>query len=151
MYFLLFCFGHETLYGVVFRHDNARPHAARHNTQFLANSYVQIYPWPPLSPDFNPNKLSMNKLERRVRGRVNAPANVRELFQALKQEWVAIPTKVIHNLIQTVPERCWAVIDSREDTPPTDGNATQSQNTEWLNLFMDEECYQFKKKYELDF
>ena len=39
--------------------------------------------------------------------------NMHELFEALEQEWVAIPAQVIHNLIQFMPERCWAVIDSR--------------------------------------
>ena len=42
---------------------------------------------------------------------MNAPANACELFQALKQEWTAIPAQVIYNLIQSVPERCRAVID----------------------------------------
>ena len=37
-----------------------------------------------------------------------------ELFQALKQEWVAIPVQVIHNLIQFMPKRFWTVIDSQE-------------------------------------
>ena len=92
-----------------------------------------------MSPDLNQNKQTWNKLERRVRGRMNAPANVRELSQALQQERVAIPAQVIHNLIQSTPERCWAVIDSLEDTLSTDVRVPQSQNTEWLNFFLDEE------------
>ena len=52
-----------------------------------------------MSPDLNPNKHAWNELERHVQGRVNTPENVHELFQVLKQEWVAIPVQVIHNLI----------------------------------------------------
>ena len=59
----------------------------------------RILSWPYISPDLNPNTRNWNELERCVQGRVNAPANVRELFQALKQELVAIPEQVIHNLI----------------------------------------------------
>ena len=41
---LLFYFGHQTLYGV-FQPDSARPDAACHTTQFLANNNdVQIFP-----------------------------------------------------------------------------------------------------------
>ena len=69
----------------------------------------QQRPWlpcPSLFPDLNPNKHTWNELERRVRSRGNAPANVRELFQALKQERLVIQAKVIHNLIQAMPKRC---------------------------------------------
>ena len=59
-----------------------------------------------------------NERERRVRGRVNAPANVRELFQALKQGRVASPAQVLYNLIQSMPQRCWAVTDSRRGHTP---------------------------------
>ena len=51
----------------------------------------QILPWPSVSPDLNPNKHTWNELERHVQGRVNTPANVRELFQSLKQVWATIP------------------------------------------------------------
>ena len=148
---MLFYIGCQTLYGVVYQHSNARPHTASRTTQFSTYTNIQILSGLLCPPDLNPTEHIREDLDRCVQGRVNTHANTRESFHTLRQEWAAIPAQVIHNLIQTVPERCWAVIDSREDTPPTDGNATQSQNTEWLNLFMDEECYQFKKKYELDF
>ena len=41
--FLLFYFWHQTLYGTVLHHDNARPHE-NHTTQFLANNNVQNSP-----------------------------------------------------------------------------------------------------------
>ena len=58
-----------------------------------------------MSPDLNPNKHTWSDLERRVPVRAGAHANVRELSQALKQEWVVIPVQVIYNLIQSMPER----------------------------------------------
>ena len=103
---LLFYFGNKTLYGTVLQHDNARPHAACNTTQFPANNNVQVLPCLSMSPDLNANKHTKNELERRVRGRVNAPANVRELFQALQQAWVAIQARVIHNLKQSMPYKC---------------------------------------------
>ena len=56
-FFLLFHVADQTLYGTVFRHDNARSHAACHTTQFLANSNVQILTWPSMSPDLKINTL----------------------------------------------------------------------------------------------
>ena len=90
-------------------------HATSHSSSPMIMS--KILPWHSMSPDLNPNKHTGNRLERCVRGKVNAPATVCELFQALKQEWVAIPAQVIDNLIQSMPERCWAVIDSRGHIP----------------------------------
>ena len=105
-YFFLFYFGYQTLYGTALQHDDARPHTARHTTKFLANNEIKILSWPSMSTDLNPNKHTWNELERRAPGRVSGPANVRELFQALKQEWVAISEQVIHNLIQSMPKGC---------------------------------------------
>ena len=69
-------------------------HAASHSSSPTTTS--KILSWSSTSPDLNLNKHTWNELETRVRGRVNAPENVRELFQALKQEWVAIPAQVIY-------------------------------------------------------
>ena len=126
------------LYGTVLQHNEARPHAACHATQFFANNNVQVFPWPSMSQDLDPNKHTRNELERQVRSRVKDSANVHESFQALKQEWVAILAQVIHNLIQPMPKTCWAVIYSRGGHIPTDVCFPQSQNTEWLNAFLTE-------------
>ena len=93
------------LYSTVIQHDGARPHAVRSTILFLANNNVPKSPLALHVPRLNPNKHSWNELERRVRGRVNAPANMRELFQAIKQEWVANPAQAIYNLVQPMPER----------------------------------------------
>ena len=94
-----------------------------------------------MSPDLNPNKHTWNELERHVWGREDAPGNVHELFQTLKQEWVAFLAQVIYSLIQFIPLRCWAETDSRGHTP-NDVHVTQSQHTEWLNFFLDERSVQ---------
>ena len=40
--------------GLTFQHDNARPHNALVTANFLAQNYVNVLPWPALSPDMNP-------------------------------------------------------------------------------------------------
>ena len=80
---MLFYFGHQMLYGTVLHHDIARPLAAHHITQLLTNNNIQILPTAFPVP---PNKHTWNELDRPVQSRVTAPADVRESFQALKQE-----------------------------------------------------------------
>jgi len=75
--------------GSVFMHDNARPHSTRFTRDFLTANNVNLLPWPSMSPDINPIEHLWDELDRRLRARVNAPANARELFQALQQEWNA--------------------------------------------------------------
>ena len=96
-----------------FQHDNARPHTARLTTNFLATNNVNTLPWPSLSPDLNPIEHVSDDLGRRLSARVNAPANRRELFQALQQEWTNIPQQTLRRLIASMPRRCQAFIDSR--------------------------------------
>ena len=74
-FFLLFNFGHQPLYGAVFQHNNAKTIAARYTTLFVAYNIVQILlclpsPWISL----HPIEHIWDELDRRVRGRLNAPA-----------------------------------------------------------------------------
>ena len=114
----LFYFGHQTLYGAVFQHGNTRPYAAYYTTQSLTNNNVQIFPCLPCPQiSLNPFEYALEELDRCVRGNVNVPANVHELVRALQQALVTIPVQVIHNLIQSMSKRCWAVIDSWGQPP----------------------------------
>ena len=62
-------------------------------------------PYPQIN--VNPIEHIWDELDRRVEGRVNARASVRELFQSLQQECVAIPAQMIHNLLQSMPKTWW--------------------------------------------
>ena len=68
-------------------------------------------------PRFKTKQTQLNELERHVPGRVTAPANVRELFQPLRQERVVILARVIHNLVQSMPERLSSYWFSRKTRP----------------------------------
>ena len=118
--FLFLNFAHQTSYGTVLQHDKAGPHAAHTTTQFLANNNVQNSPLAFHVPRFKPKQTHLDRLGETCSRQSERPkANVRELFQALKQESVAIPALVIHNLIQSMPVRCWAVIDSGGEHTPS--------------------------------
>ncbi|XP_048241937.1 uncharacterized protein LOC125374714 [Haliotis rufescens] len=72
--------------GVLYQHDNARPHTARIVVDFLANNNVNVLPWPACSPDLSLIEHLWDVLDRRVRVRPHPPANRQELIQALQDE-----------------------------------------------------------------
>lgn len=97
----------------LYMHDNARPHTAAIVRQYLEEVNVPVMEWPARSPDLNPIEHLWDELKRRIRGRNIAPTNLQELQNALKEEWEAIPQDFIKHLIESMENRCQAVIRAR--------------------------------------
>ena len=118
------------------RMQHATPHSSTPTTM------SKILPWPSMSLDLNPNKHTWNELERRVRGRMNAPTKVHESWfrHSSRSGW---PSQ--RKWFTTWPSSCLRdagqLLIIEEDTPLTDVRVTQSQNTEWLNFFLDEKSF----------
>ena len=90
----------------VLQQDNARPHVARDNIQFLRNNNIDfIDDWPSKSLDLNPIEHLWDNLDIRQ----NPLGNVNELREALLEEWNNIPQAEINNLIHSMRRRCQAV------------------------------------------
>lgn len=104
--------------GSIFQQDNARPHVAQLTTQFLADNNVQTIPWPAMSSDMNPIEHLWDELDRRLRQRDVAPANLRQLSLALREEWAAIPQQQIQRLIGSTSRRCRSLIEARGGHTP---------------------------------
>ena len=95
-------------------HDNARPHVARICRQFLNRNNVNVLPWPAVSPDINPVEHILDYLGRKVRARGNVRVhNLRDLENALIQEWNNIPNVVIRRSVRSMRGRLAACINSR--------------------------------------
>ena len=90
---------------LTFQHDNARPHSAAFTTNFLRQNGVDVMDWPSLSPDLNPIEHLWDELGRRIRRRQRPPQTLRELRQALEQEWDNIPRATIRRLCRSMPSR----------------------------------------------
>jgi transposase len=97
----------------VLMHDNARPHVARVVHQYLDNENIERMDWPAHSPDLNPIEHLWDRLGRRIRALVPAPATLDELKRSLSDEWVAIPQEAIRRLVGSMPRRIEAVIQAR--------------------------------------
>ena len=96
-----------------FQHDNARSHTARLRTDCLLQQQFNVMPWPCLSPDLNPIEHLWDELGQRVQSRPVRPANVIQLELALQHEWLAIPHNFIQRLINSMRQRCVAVVNAR--------------------------------------
>jgi transposase len=94
-------------------HDNARPHVARIVNEYLDEVELNRLVWPPKSPDLNPIEHVWDMVGRRVRSRIPAPANLRELSVAVVQECDEIDQNDIRHLIEGMPRRMEAVVRAR--------------------------------------
>ena len=99
--------------GGTFQQDNARPHVARDNMDYMRQNNIDVLPWPALWPDLSPIEHLWDQLDRRVRKRQQQPQTLNQLLAALMEEWQRIPQVSINRLIAPMRRRCVAVINNR--------------------------------------
>ena len=96
----------------ILMHDNARPHVARICRRFQNRNNVNIQPWPAVSLDIYPIEHIWDYLGRKVRARGNVH-NLRDLENALIQEWNNILNVVIRRYARSMQGHLAACINSR--------------------------------------
>lgn len=97
-----------------FQDDNAPVHRAKDVENWIAEKNIKVLSdWPSQSPDLNPIEHLWNELEQKIRKRYTRPKNLRELEMALQEEWRRIPSEVYINLIESMPKRINACIESQ--------------------------------------
>ena len=74
---------------------------------------IEVLPWVEQSPDMYPIENAWAELERRLRARPTAPKTKNELFNALQEEWSAIPDAYFKELVQSMPRRVAAAVAAR--------------------------------------
>ncbi|GFX93335.1 transposable element Tcb2 transposase [Trichonephila clavipes] len=85
--------------GAIFQQDNARPHTARVDQDFLR--HFQILPWPARSPDLSPVEHVGDQLKRQM----PSCHSVHDLELAIQDLWVHLPQDNIRCLINSMPDR----------------------------------------------
>ena len=96
--------------GMMLLQDGAPAHTARATQALLQNQNIRLLPLPAKSPDLNVIEHMWDALDRRVRNRPAAPQNLRELEQALVEEWANIPQAFIRNYVNSMRQRCEHVV-----------------------------------------
>ncbi|GFW00426.1 transposable element Tcb1 transposase [Trichonephila clavipes] len=93
--------------------DNCRSHRANLVEDFLFEEGIVRMEWPACSPYMNPIDHVWNALGRRVAGRQPHPQTLQELEKALLEVWDRIPQLVINSLMNSMPQRCSALLAVR--------------------------------------
>jgi hypothetical protein len=96
-----------------FLQDNDPKHKSFLVRNWLFNNGIQCIDFPPYSPDLNPIEHLWADLARRVEKR--PAATMEELQDVVAEEWAATQVQTLTILIQSMPQRCQAVIDANGD------------------------------------
>ncbi|KAG2212059.1 hypothetical protein INT46_009433 [Mucor plumbeus] len=99
-----------------FQEDNATCHTGAY-AKWWKRSYSMnvMEKWPAQSPDLNPIEHVWSELARKLRRRKNLIHNTEELRRELLLAWENIDVEFTAKLIESMPKRCQAVIDSKGD------------------------------------
>ena len=74
---------------------------------------AELMEWPPQSPDLNPIENLWSILDNKIRKRKKQPSNTDELFLIPQDEWQNLDATLLQNLVNSMPKRCQALINSR--------------------------------------
>ncbi|GFW94896.1 transposable element Tcb1 transposase [Trichonephila clavipes] len=98
--------------------DNCRPHRAYLVEDIFFEEGIARMEWPACSPNMNPTEDVWDALGRRVAGHQPPSQTLQELERALLEEWDRISQLVINSLIDSMPQRCSALLAVRGNHTP---------------------------------
>lgn len=97
--------------------DSAPSHSAAHTIEELKERGIYPIHWPAFSPDLNPIEAIWNKMKDYIELRYpdlygGKQLSYDQLRIAVREAWDSIPASYLVELIESMPNRCQAVIDA---------------------------------------
>lgn len=93
--------------------DNDPKHRSKLCTEWKERSGIVTLDWPSQSPDANPIENVWAYIKHKLRGK--RTHNLKQLSRAIRQIWRTLPFEYAVNLVESMPRRCQAIIDSGGD------------------------------------
>lgn len=122
----------------VWQQDGATPHSAQETMVYILQNVPHYLIWPAFSPDLSPIEQVWSYIKKRLAGqRFDDPD---QLFDAIEQEWLAIPDEIIHNIYSSFYAR---LVVCREI-------GGQSLNGHWTRVKQVHNQYRTKLVYTTD-
>ena len=94
----------------IFQQDNDPKHTSKVASKFVVKNNIKKLEWPPQSPDLNPIKNLWTLLDEHIPS--SARTNKESFWEAVQQTWYTFPINILENLVESMPKRLQAVIDS---------------------------------------
>lgn len=94
-----------------FQQDNAAIHTSKETKQWIKDHKIDLLDWPARSPDLNPVENLWGILVRRIYAEGKQYATVDELKSAILEAWGNIEKTVLENLVNSMPNRMFQVIN----------------------------------------
>ncbi|KNC30997.1 hypothetical protein FF38_03163 [Lucilia cuprina] len=96
----------------VFQQDKDPKHTSRKARQWLLDHSINIMKWPAQSPDLNPIENLWADVKKKILSEAK-PTNNEQLWKVIKESWEKIPKKRCEDLVNSMPNRCAAVIANK--------------------------------------
>lgn len=97
----------------IFQQDNAPIHNASCVREWFEVSGIQCLSWPSCSPDLNPIENLWGIMARKIYTNGKQYSNVADLKRAITETWLEINEQVLQNLINSMPNRIFQVIENQ--------------------------------------
>ena len=96
---------------IKFQQDNASIHVSRSTLRWFEARDIPLLKWPNRAPDLKIMENVWRILARRVYANNKQYENVQELWNAIKREFKNLEQDVIDNLVSSMPNRIYQVIN----------------------------------------